>query len=171
MKFLTFSGETPAEALKNAQLECGEDALVVSTKQIRKKTINSPSLYEVVVAVEEKEQTPKSKPKQKMQKSTEDVLLNISEAAKQISKIAKVTEDDFSPKIPRHSVSKPKATEELLDIKEEITKLADKIKLIQNMFWEEKAPQRDNLQIPPEFSEIYKLAKESGMDREHLDVL
>jgi flagellar biosynthesis protein FlhF len=37
------------------------------------------------------------------------------------------------------------------------------------MFWEEKAPQRNNLAIPPEFSQIYKLARISGMGPDHLD--
>ncbi len=167
MKFLTFSGETPANALKQAQEQCGENALVVSTKQIRKKTINSTSLYEVVVAVEET-QDKYTRPKpQPVKKSTEDVLLNISEAAKQISKIAKVTTTDTTSENGIKSSLEPRASEELGDIKDEITKLADKIKLIQEMFWEEKAP--NNLKIPPEFAEIYKLAKKSGMGEDHLE--
>lgn len=169
MKFLTFSGETPAVALKLAQQECGENALVVSTKQVRKKTINTSSLYEVVVAVEEIEEKyvkPKPKP---VKKQSEDVLLNISEAAKQISQIAQVTNEGFNITSDKKKVKSKKANEELGDIKEEITKLADKIKLIQEMFWEEKAPSRNNLQIPPEFSEIYKLARKSGMGEDHLE--
>ena len=167
MKFLTFSGETPAVALKLAQEQCGENALVVSTKQIRKKTINSTSLYEVVVAVEEvEEKYIKSKP---IKKTNEDVLLNISNAAKQISKIAKVTTNSFEVVGREEENSSLGTNEELGDIKQEITKLADKIKLIQEMFWKEKAPQRNNLQIPPEFSEIYKLAKKSGMGDDHLE--
>ncbi len=166
MKFLTFTGETPAEALKSAQLECGENALVVNTKQIRKKTINTSSLYEVVVAVEDDKpeyQKPKLTPKK-----SEDVLLNISEAAKQISKIAQVTGKE-TQKDEKYIKTLSKNGSELVDIKEEITRLADKIKLIQNMFWEEKAPERNNLQIPPEFSEIYKLAKKSAMSENHLE--
>ncbi len=167
MKFLTFSGETPAVALKLAQKECGENALVVSTKQIRKKTINSTSLYEVVVAVEDvEEKYKKSKP---TKKRDEDVLLNISNAAKQISKIAKVTTNSFEVVDRKEKNSSLNANEDLGNIKQEITKLADKIKLIQEMFWEEKAPNRNNLQIPPEFSEIYKLAKKSGMGDDHLE--
>ncbi len=167
MKFLTFSGETPAVALKLAQQECGENALVVSTKQIRKKTINTSSLYEVVVAVDDAhEEYKKPKP---TKKSSEDVLVNISEAAKQISQIAKVTSGGFEVKSKSVDAIPQKASEELVDIKEEITKLADKIKLIQEMFWQEKAPSRNNLQIPPEFSEIYKLAKKSGMGADHLE--
>jgi len=169
VKFLTFSGETPAVALKLAQQECGENALVVSTKQVRKKTINTSSLYEVVVAVEEVEEKyvkPKPKP---VKKQSEDVLLNISEAAKQISQIAQVTSEGFSVTNDEKKPKSKKANEELGDIKEEITKLADKIKLIQEMFWEERAPSRNNLQIPPEFSEIYKLARKSGMGEDHLE--
>lgn len=175
MKFLTFSGETPAEALKKAQIECGEDALVVNTKQVKKKSINSSALYEVVVAIEENK-APQKEPAKRSQKSSEDVLLNISEAAKQISQIAQVTDNPIGEK-PQESSSSYKKTkstprrsdEDYGDIKQEITKLADKIKLIQEMFWEEKAPQRNNLAIPPEFSQIYKLAKTSGMGPDHLD--
>ncbi|WP_024954756.1 flagellar biosynthesis protein FlhF [Sulfurospirillum arcachonense] len=171
MKFLTFSAETPAAALKQAQIECGEDALVVSTKQVKKKTVNAPALYEVVVAVEDAKVAAPQVPKKENLKSSEDVLLNISEAAKQISQIARVT-DESMPGKRKTNISieeKSRKDEDVSDIKVEITKLADKIKLIQEMFWEEKAPQRNNLAIPPEFSEIYKLAKTSGMGPDHLD--
>lgn len=175
MKFHTFSGETPAEALKLAQLECGENALVISTKQIRKKTINSSALYEVVVAVEEDqpklEPAPKAevKPEPKY-KSGEDVLFSLSEAAKQISQIAQATGDvagygnNFGK--PAEKVA---PSEDIGEIKSEINKLADKIKLIQEMFWEEKAHHRNHLAIPSEFAEIYKLAKTSGMGEDHLE--
>ncbi|MDN5377163.1 MAG: flagellar biosynthesis protein FlhF [Sulfurospirillum sp.] len=173
MKFLTFSAQTPAAALKQAQLECGEDALVVSTKQVKKKGINTPALYEVVVAIEDHKQPKKvSLPRQSV-KSKEDVLVNISEAAKQISNIAKVTDTSSLNGYKKANISieekAPNGKDDLVDIKQEITKLADKIKLIQEMFWEEKAPQRNNLAIPPEFSQIYKLARISGMGPDHLD--
>ena len=173
MKFLTFSAQTPAAALKQAQLECGEDALVVSTKQVKKKGINTPALYEVVVAIEDHKQPKKvSLPRQSV-KSKEDVLVNISEAAKQISNIAKVTDSSSLNGYKKANISieekAPNGKDDLVDIKQEITKLADKIKLIQEMFWEEKAPQRNNLAIPPEFSQIYKLARISGMGPDHLD--
>lgn len=60
-------------------------------------------------------------------------------------------------------------TKELKAIKTEIDKLNDKLKIIQNMFWDEKSPKEDGLVIPPEFAEIYHLAKSSGMARDHLD--
>lgn len=171
MKFHTFSGETPAEALKKAQIECGENALVINTKQIRKKTISASALYEVVVAIEENQAPPPRPtppPSQSRHKSGEDVLFSLSEAAKQISQIAQATSESGSS-FPPKNVEKSQNNEGLGDIKNEITKLADKIKLIQEMFWDEKAHLRNNLAIPSEFSEIYKLAKISGMGEDHLE--
>ena len=171
MKFHTFSGETPAEALKKAQVECGENALVINTKQIRKKTISASALYEVVVAIEENQAPPPRPtppPSQSRHKSGEDVLFSLSEAAKQISQIAQATSESGAS-FPPKNIEKSQNNEGLGDIKNEITKLADKIKLIQEMFWDEKAHLRNNLAIPSEFSEIYKLAKISGMGEDHLE--
>lgn len=167
MKILTFSGATPAEALKKAQLEVGEDAMLIETREIQKKSLGKNSLYEIVVGVEEGSAPrppvqPLTKQRPLAQKSN-DVLYNISEAAKQISKIAEVTEED------RPSKNTPAApSEDLKKIKDEIEKLGDKVKLIQNMFWNEKSP-KGSLSIPPEFAEIYRLAQQSGMNQEHLD--
>ena len=170
MKILTFSGATPAEALKKAQLEVGEDAMLIETREIQKKSLGKNSLYEIVVGVEEgtaprtaqRQAQPLTKQRPLAEKSN-DVLYNISEAAKQISKIAEVTEDD------RPSKNTPVApNEDLKKIKDEIEKLGDKVKLIQNMFWNEKSP-KGTLPIPPEFAEIYRLAQQSGMNQEHLD--
>lgn len=167
MNFLTFTGETPAQALKKAQNECGEDAYVISTKQVKKKSLNSPGLYEVIVALEES----MPKPKEVKREDSEDVLLNISEAAKQISKIANVSTDKKLKESKELPLTESFSTKELGTIKQEINKLADKIKLIQEMFWDEKAPQRDNLAIPSEFAQIYKLAMQSGMSKEHLNTI
>ena len=38
MKMLSFLGETATIALRNAQKECGEDAIVISTKKISDKS-------------------------------------------------------------------------------------------------------------------------------------
>ncbi len=169
MKLLSFSGETPSQALKKAQIQCGENALVVSTKEIRKKSFNKSALYEVVVAVEEKEL---KKEKNNNKKESTDVLLNLSKAAKQISQIEDITIDKLYTNNTK-SMDKQKhisaTNEEFKEIKNEIYKLSDKVKLIQEMFWEEKAPLRDGLSIPSEFSEIYKKAKFSGMDQNDLD--
>ncbi|WP_295054237.1 flagellar biosynthesis protein FlhF [Sulfuricurvum sp.] len=172
MKILTFSGATPAEALKKAQLEVGEEAMLIETREVQKKSLGKSALYEIVVGVEEnaapspKAKTPIEEPFMKQrplaQKSS-DVLYNISAAAKQISKIAEVTEEE---RVPRHAPVRE--SEDLKRIKEEIEKLGDKVKLIQNMFWSEKSP-KTTAAIPPEFAEIYRLAQESGMDQDHLD--
>jgi len=174
VKFHTFSGETPAEALKKAQIECGENALVISTKQLRKKTISTAALFEVVVAIDDEkaqavpERKPFPSPETSKYKSGEDVLFSLSEAAKQISQIAQVAGDSTVSRFEKNP-QKTSHNDGLGDIKSEINKLADKIKLIQDMFWEEKAPHRNHLAIPSEFSEIYKLAKTSGMGEDHLE--
>lgn len=51
MKTFTFSGETPAEALKKARDALGDDAMIIQTKEVRKKTLNQAGLYELVVGV------------------------------------------------------------------------------------------------------------------------
>jgi len=189
MKLMTFTAPTPAQALKAAQLECGEDALVVSTKQIRKKSLTQPALYEVVVAIEDnppaksKKDTRRvrpssekeSEPKRSASKESDDeVLLNISEAARQISQIANVASVSRRPKVhvevEEESPSRGSGVEidELKAIKGELLKLSDKVKLIQNMVWEEKRPAGSGT-VPPEFAEIYRIAKNSGMDPVHLD--
>lgn len=175
MKILTFSGATPAEALKKAQLEVGEDAMLIETKELRKKALGKPALYEIVVGIEEdampvKSATPEypqTKPLQEQRPLTEessDVLFNISSAAQQISKIAEVT--DVAERAPL-SKSEPA---ELKEIKDAIATLGDKVKLIQNMFWDEKAPDMQTA-IPAEFAEIYRLSLESGMNKSHLDAI
>ncbi|MEA1920485.1 MAG: flagellar biosynthesis protein FlhF [Campylobacterota bacterium] len=169
MKVLTFSGSTPAEALKKAQEAVGDDAMLIETRQLQKKSLGQSALYEIVIGVDENtiklpQRTPK-KPLQEQKPLTQassDVLFNISEAAKQISKISDVTrEPQKSP------LEEPK---ELKQIKSEISKLGDKVKVIQNMFWDERRPDIEAM-IPPEFSEIYRLASQSGMAKEHLDVI
>ncbi len=178
MKILTFSGKTPSEALKKAKFEVGDEGMLIETREIQKKALGREPLYEIVIGIEDndKHKTYKkvNKPLQEQKPLTsqsEEVLYDISNAAKQISKIANVTDtfEDFSIS---QQTSKPKSTslepKELKEIKSEISKLGDKVKLIQNMFWSEKSPTLEN-QIPPEFAEIYRLASQSGMNKEHLD--
>ena len=176
MKILTFTGRTPTEALKKAKTEIGDDGMLIETKEIRKKALGREALYEIVIGIDDsvahgtytKVKKPLNKQKPIRQES-EDVLSDISSAAKQISKIADVTD-------PLYEYGAVKSTpfqyepKELKEIKSEITKLGDKVKLIQNMFWEEKAPELENA-IPSEFAEIYKLASQSGMNKEHLDAM
>ena len=53
MNMLSFLGETPTVALRLAQEECGEDAIVISTKKISSANDSGQNMYEVVVAIEE----------------------------------------------------------------------------------------------------------------------
>ncbi len=180
MKVVTFTGKTPSEALQKVKMEYGDEAMIIETKEIRKKSLSEDGLYEIIVgideALEQKAKLKKSTLKnEKLKKESEDILFDISSAAKQISKIAKVTSNDPLKDLYEQTgitqKSEPKSSiepQELKEIKKEIAKLADKVKLIQNMFWEEKAPALDQ-PIPPEFAEIYKLASQSGMNKEHLD--
>lgn len=118
-KLHTFMGETPGQALKKAQDTFGMDILLVDNKEIRKKTMTQPALYEVVVAVDDEvlsvdsqpqvpqetiqspnsvqkklDEIAKKKMEQKKQeiapKIYDEVTLQLSDAVKQISEIVNV---------------------------------------------------------------------------------
>ncbi len=55
MNMLSFLGETPTIALRNAQIECGEDAIVISTKKISNEHDGTKDMYEIIVALEDEE--------------------------------------------------------------------------------------------------------------------
>jgi len=176
MKILTFTGNTPSQALKKAKMEIGDDGLIIETREIQKKSFGREAIHEIVIGIEEKDipnsyKKKRSLEKQKpLTKESEDVLFDISSAAAQISKISNTTDDMFD--YSKRKVAQPIATEpkELKELKTEIGKIGDKVKLIQNMFWDEKSPDV-SANIPPEFAEIYKLSYQSGMNKEHLDSL
>jgi flagellar biosynthesis protein FlhF len=176
MKILTFTGKTPSEALKKAKLEIGDDGMLIETKEIHKKSFSRDAEYEIVIGIDESDLPLSYKMKQKplqeqkpLKQKSEDILYDISHAAKQISKISDVTSPEFEYGIPKQTITsyEPK---ELKEIKSEINKLGDKVKLIQNMFWDEKGPNLED-SIPSEFAEIYRLASQSGMNKEHLDTI
>ena len=179
MKILTFTGRTPTEALKKAKMEIGDEGMLIETKEIQKRALGREPLYEIVIGIDEKDlplsyTTKTKKPafaKKELEKESKDILFDISNAAKQISKISDVTQDEESLYNPSVRQTTPAVEpKELKEIKNEINKLTDKVKIIQNMFWDEKSPDIES-QIPPEFAEIYRLASQSGMNREHLDTL
>jgi len=179
MKVLTFTGSTPSQALKKAKMELGDDILLIETREIHKKAMGREPLYEIFVGVKEDSANKyKKKPIEKQKpivQESEDVLLDISNTAAQISKISNTTDNmfDYSKrKISQNPISQPIAQEpkELKELKVEIGKIGDKVKLIQNMFWDEKSPDVGS-HIPPEFAEIYRLSYQSGMNKEHLDSL
>ena len=179
MKMLTFSGKTPSEAREKAKMEIGEEGIMlIETRKIRKKSLGKEELYEIVIGVDEEvfqtyNRTKKPLDSQQgLKEESKDILLDISNAARQISKISQVTDDVlYTQNDMQRKKSIPSVEpQELKEIKTEINKLADKVKIIQNMFWDEKSP-NGSYHIPPEFAEIYRLAMQSGMNQEHLDML
>jgi len=175
MRILTFTGKTPSQALKKAKMDENYDSMLhIDTKEIQKKSLGRDAIYEIVMGIENDKshqtynnaKTTKKDERPLTQRSA-DVLYDISNAAKQISQIADVKDPlyEYQEIKPTQNSFEPK---ELKEIKSEISKLGDKVKIIQNMFWDEKAPDMQN-NIPSEFAEIYRLASQSGMNREHLD--
>jgi len=189
MKILTFTGKSPSEALKKAKMEIGDEGMLIETKEIRKKGLGREALYEIVIGIDEsmlpstykKASKPLSE-QQPLKQESQEVLFDLSSAAQQIEKISSVAANDpiaqyMTPSKARPSVKSPPVSplisnepKELKEIKAEINKLTDKVKIIQNMFWDEKSPDIES-QIPSEFAEIYRLASQSGMNRTHLDEL
>lgn len=232
-KLHTFMGDTPAQALKRAQDTLGSDILLVENKEIHKKSLTQPGLYEIVVAVDDStEETQQNTDKKNTESNTpapnsvqkkldeiadkkmakkrkesqspkiyDEVTLQLSDAVKQISQIANVPSNmPENPKIQpvkrTHSPASKKALGytdniddklqeleqtrlaqnindkiELKKIKNELDELNDKMKIIQNMLWEERSPKGEGIHIPQEFAEIYRIAKSSGMNKEHLDTI
>lgn len=173
MKILTFTGKTPSDALKKAKMDANyNNMLHIDTKEIQKKSLGRVAIYEIVMGIENdaphqtynNAKTVRQDERPITQKSA-DVLYDISNAAKQISQIADVKDPLYQYQEPQQASFEPK---ELKAIKSEISKLGDKVKIIQNMFWDEKAPDLES-SIPSEFAEIYRLASQSGMNKEHLD--
>ena len=171
MKLFTFTAISPAIALQKAQKACGRDALVVSTKQIRKKSLSQDALYELVVAVEDNVML-KTEPKKPKIKPIfdEEIMDNISQTAKQLSRLEQLSEpiEAITPRSAFDEVKQEIKNDEFKQIKEEIGTLSDKIKILQNMLWEDNEEAKA-LNIPPEFAEIYRLAKKSGIDDTHLN--
>lgn len=176
MKILTFTGRTPSEALKKAKMDVNYSQMLhIDTKEIQKKSLGREAIYEIVMGIESDAahstyQKTNSIPKdgKPLTQKSADVLYDISYAAKQISKIADVKDPLYE--YQEHKTQATFEPKELKEIKSEIAKLGDKVKIIQNMFWDEKAPELESY-IPSEFAEIYRLSSQSGMNREHLDAI
>ena len=169
MALKTFTGETMQEAMAKVKAEVGDEALIVSNREIKKRTLTSPGLYEVVVEVEEHMKPSKSRRKviDDLESDKKDeVLLKISEAAKKINTLSKNNnlENHFEKR-----VSPTTNNVEVKELQKEIQEIANTMKLLQSTIWDLNSCKRENLVIPPEFSEIYAIAKSSGMNKGHLD--
>ncbi|MGM0623046.1 MAG: flagellar biosynthesis protein FlhF [Campylobacterota bacterium] len=110
------------------------------------------------------------------------MLVNISEAAKQISKITNLGEKEGAqPSLNKSKASEQEhqkqgnsnvvqSTKELEQIKEEINKLGDTVNLLKNMVWDSKADAKE-LVIPSEFAEIFRIIKNNQMSKAHVDTI
>lgn len=132
MNMLSFLGETPTIALRNAQEECGEDAIVISTKKISDAKDGNKDMYEVVVALE-------------------DTPSEIKHTKKITTKPTRTNDPVFEAKV--------------YDFKEEILKMQDAIMQVQKSLWDPKSQLYD-LNIPPEFVDMYNLFEQNEFDQE-----
>jgi len=162
LKLKTYTAETYTEALKKVKQELGDDAIIVSSKEIKRKTLTTPGLYEIVVAIEDDGKKTK---KDEM----DDVLLKLSSAAKEINSYAKkdVRKNTDVKETTIQNNIKPINYEEIKELKNKIEQIADTLKYLQANVWD--FTNKNSLEIPPEFSEIYALAKASGMHTSHLN--
>lgn len=228
-ELFTYTGNTFKEAMEIAKLHHGEDALVVTSKEIRKKSLLEKGLYEIVIAapkIESKEseantgidnevpsnnvakrleqiaQKAIDKKREMKAKKLDDVGMALSNTVKEIAKLAqspqntesntnrfttndstKHNEDssnnsnDLDSRIKASlGATRDKITQvsqeelkELRSIKQELDRINDKMKVIQNMIWSDVGNKGQNTTIPYEFAEIYRICKNSGMNIEHLD--
>ncbi|GHV02802.1 flagellar biosynthesis protein FlhF [Campylobacterota bacterium] len=182
MKLQTFTVENLADALKIATEKYGSDAEIVSTKEIVRKGLGRKGLYEVVISVPDGSHAQNS--------DESDVQALFSSAAKEIAMIAGVAGEQTKPRPsrvtppqtpstpalePKISPSKTATTplkeqEELVNLQKQIAKLTERVKSIQHMVWDNTIDTK-TMPIPPEFSEIYRVSRQSGMQPEHLDAI
>ena len=143
MNILSFLGETPTQALRNAQKECGEDAVVISTKKISSKTKDSKEMYEILVVLEEDYDDNFSKKKINIDyhKNTNTRNTNY------------IKSDNKTEKI------------NVYDFKSEILKMQKDLKKVQKSLWEPKSKLYD-LSVPSEFIDIYSLFEQNEFDEE-----
>jgi len=163
LKLKTFTASTYAEAFKKVKEEVGEDAVIISSREIKKKTLTSNGLYEIVVAVEEEKNI---KPRKNMsdEEHLNEVMLKLSSAAKEISSLSKETIPiKEEPKVKKGDCN----NDEIISLKNQVLQISDTIKLLQATVWE--IAHKEEIEIPPEFSEIYALSKASGMNEKHLN--
>ncbi|WP_291950829.1 flagellar biosynthesis protein FlhF [Campylobacter sp.] len=86
----------------------------------------------------------------------------LSQVSSEISRVSNY--QDFSAK----NVNYDKKIE---SFEKQMSKLNDKMNLLVDMMWDDKADLRKELVIPPEFASIYKKAKASGMQESHLEAI
>jgi len=167
LKLKTFTAPTYTEALNKVKEELGDDVVIVSSKEIKKKTLTSQGLYEIVVAAEEE----KIKPRRPSgdDEHVREVMLKLSNAAKEISSLSQTQEPEpfKSTQTAKKNPLEPVKTEEIAELKNQISQISDTLKFLQATVWD--MVNKNELELPPEFSEIYALSRASGMSEKHID--
>ncbi len=164
MKLKTFTAPSYTEALNKVKAELGDEVVIVSSKEIKRKTLGSSGLYEIVVAIEgNKPIKKKYEKKNNYNNKMNDVMLKLSSAAKEINTLSKKP----TASVDENYVKSVKNNNEIIQLKEEINKIADTLKYLQASVW--NINKKNNLELPPEFSEIYSLAKASGITINYLN--
>jgi flagellar biosynthesis protein FlhF len=139
MKTLSFLGSTPTEALRKAQVHCGEDAIVIYTKKISSKDKNNgEDMYEILVGLED--DASQTSPVQ-----TQTIV------SKPLNQASDTSGDDIKA--------------QFVDFKAEILKMQKSIEQVQKSIWEPKS-QLFDLTIPYEFIDIYTLFELNEFDQE-----
>lgn len=143
------------ELLKNDTVDEDEDVVLDFSKQSR---YNVPS---------PKNPVKNNEILQNKNSLTSDFKERLSEVSSEISKVTNTSLEDYTP-----SLNYNKKIENFeKQFEKQISKLNDKIDILADMMWDDKAEARKNLIIPPEFASIYKQAKESGMLESHLEAI
>jgi len=164
LKLKTFTAPSYTEALNKVKAELGDEVVIVSSKEIKRKTLGSSGLYEIVVAIEgNKPIKKKYEKKNNYNNKMNDVMLKLSSAAKEINTLSKKP----TASVDENYVKSVKNNNEIIQLKEEINKIADTLKYLQASVW--NINKKNNLELPPEFSEIYSLAKASGITINYLN--
>lgn len=112
MNMLSFLGETPTLALQAAQEECGEDAIVISTKKISDNS-NGKSMYEILVALEDEYKSDNIKHKIQIESQSNDTKVNAqfydfkAEILNMQEEIKKVQRSLWEPKSKLYDLTVP----------------------------------------------------------------
>ena len=166
MKLKTFTAPSYTEALNKVKAALGDDVVIVSSKEIKRKTLGSSGLYEIVVAVEDEKIEKKSYNKENSYNDKmNDVMLKLSTAAKEINTLSNTKKPTAT--LSENYVKPVKNIDEIIQLKEEINKISDTLKYLQATVW--NINKKNDLELPPEFSEIYALAKASGITTNYLN--
>jgi len=166
LKLKTFTAPSYTEALNKVKAALGDDVVIVSSKEIKRKTLGSSGLYEIVVAVEDEKIEKKSYNKENSYNDKmNDVMLKLSTAAKEINTLSNTKKPTAT--LSENYVKPVKNSDEIIQLKEEINKISDTLKYLQATVW--NINKKNDLELPPEFSEIYALAKASGITTNYLN--